>query len=60
VLAADVAGYSRLTVADEVGTLAALGSSLIACSHQTMARSKLKLSDIARLTNLGSRTSLAL
>jgi adenylate cyclase len=33
VLAADVAGYSRLMGADEVGTLAALGSSLIACSQ---------------------------
>jgi adenylate cyclase len=60
VLAADVAGYSRLMGADEVGTLAALGSSLIECSHQTMARPKFKLSDIARLTNLGSRTNLAL
>jgi hypothetical protein len=28
-----VAGYSRLMGADEVGTLAALGSSLIACSQ---------------------------
>jgi hypothetical protein len=34
--------------ADEVGTLAAaLGSSLIESSHQTMARPKFKLSDIA-------------
>src|ERR1700732_1297213 len=35
-------------------------ASLIECLHQTMARSKFELSDIARLTNLGSRTSLAL
>jgi hypothetical protein len=46
--------------ADEVGTLAALGSSLIARSQLATARSKLKFSDIARLTKQGSRTSLAL
>jgi hypothetical protein len=61
VLAADVARYSLLIGANEVGTLAAPGGpSLIGCSHQTMARSKFTLGDIARLTNLASRTSLAL
>jgi len=59
VLAADIAGYSRLMGADEVGALAALGEP-DQRSHQTMARSKFELSDIARLTNPGSRTSLAL
>ena len=60
VLAADIAGYSRLMGADEVGALAALGEPDRVFAPDTVARSKFELSDIARLTNLGSRTSLAL
>ena len=59
VLAADIAGYSRLMGADEVGALAAQGEPdrVSAPDNGTV---EIELSDIARLTNLGSRTSLAL